>query len=549
MAIESLITDHLALWTAAVRPKSSAGRGSNSKLELTGIKKLRELILELAVRGKLVPQDPSDEPASMLLERIACEKARLVKEKKIKKPKALPEIDGEDKPFELPEGWEWACIGYVGNIFNGNSVNAKVKEEKYTCITEGYPFIATKDVGYGFDKLDYENGVTIPFDEANFKVAHKNAVLICAEGGSAGKKCGITDKDICFGNKLFAIELFSNFEPKLLLATYLTPTFFSNFSAAMTGIIGGISVNKFSELLIPIPPLAEQHRIVAKVDELMALCDQLELRSESQLAAHQTLVETLLTTLTDSADADELSQNWARLSSYFDTLFTTESSIDALKQTILQLAVTGTLVSWGNNVREEKLKNCISFGPRNGFSPKETTEDTGVYVLKLGATSYGSLNLTEIKNIDVAIEKESHLFIRKDDILIQRGNSANYVGSSCLVEGDVDGIIYPDLMMKIMVNHKVSAKYLSLWLSSPRSRRFMWDRMTGTSGTMPKISKKVVEEIPVMVPVMACQNDIVAKVDELMTLCEQLKASLQINQQTQLALAESLVEGALEDSI
>lgn len=549
MAIEILITDHLALWTTAVRPKSSAGRGSNSKLELTGIKKLRELILELAVRGKLVPQDPCDEPASMLLERIACEKARLVKEKKIKKSKVLPEIGGKDKPFVLPEGWEWACIGYIGNIFNGNSVNAKVKEEKYTGIIEGYPFIATKDVGYGFDKLDYKNGVTIPFDEANFKVAHKNAVLICAEGGSAGKKCGITDQDICFGNKLFAIELFSNFEPKLLLATYLTPTFFSKFSAAMTGIIGGISVNKFSELLIPIPPLAEQHRIVAKVDELMALCDQLELRSESQLAAHQTLVETLLTTLTDSADVDELSKNWARLSSYFDTLFTTEASIDALKQTILQLAVTGTLVSWGNNVREEKIKNCISFGPRNGFSPKETTEDTGFYVLKLGATSYGSLNLTEIKNIDVAIEKESYLFIRKDDILIQRGNSANYVGSSCIVEGDVDGIIYPDLMMKIMVNNKVSAKYLSLWLSSPSSRHFMWDRMTGTSGTMPKISKKVVEEIPVMVPVMACQNDIVAKVDELMTLCEQLKASLHINQQTQLALAESLAEGALEDSI
>ncbi|WP_270694407.1 hypothetical protein [Aeromonas sp. QDB09] len=86
MAIENLITDHLDLWTAAVRPKSSAGRGSNSKLELTGIKKLRELILGLAVRGKLVPQDPSDEPASVLLERIAVEKARLVKEGKIKKP-------------------------------------------------------------------------------------------------------------------------------------------------------------------------------------------------------------------------------------------------------------------------------------------------------------------------------------------------------------------------------------------------------------------------------------------------------------------------------
>lgn len=545
MSVEKLITEHIDIWTAAVRPKSSAGRGSNSKLELTGIKKLRELILELAVRGKLVPQDPSDEPASVLLERIAAERVRLVKEGKIKKPKALLEIGEEEKPFELPEGWEWSRIGYIGNIFNGNSVNAKVKEEKYTNVTDGYPFIATKDVGYGFEELAYDNGVIIPFDETNFKIAHKNAVLICAEGGSAGKKCGITDQDICFGNKLFAIELFSNLEPRLILATYLTPTFYSNFSASMTGIIGGISANNFSELLMPIPPLEEQHRIAIKVDELMVLCDQLEQRSESQLAAHQTLVETLLSTLCDSCNADELAQNWARLSTHFDTLFTTEASIDILKQTILQLAVTGTLVSWGNNVREEKLKNCISFGPRNGFSPKETTEDTGFYVLKLGATSYGSLNLTEIKNIDVAIEKESHLFIRKDDILIQRGNSANYVGSSCLVECDADGIIYPDLMMKIMVNHKVSAKYMSLWLSSPKARRFMWDRMTGTSGTMPKISKKVVEDIPVMVPVMECQNDIVAKVDELMTLCDQLKSRLQTSQQTQIALAESLVEGAL----
>ncbi len=101
---------------------------------------------------------------------------------------------------------------------------------------------------------------------------------------------------------------------------------------------------KMEQLVIPIPPISEQHRIVAKVDELMALCDQLEQHSESQLAAHQTLVETLLTTLTDSADADELSQNWARLSTHFDTLFTTEASIDALKQTILQLAVMGKLV-------------------------------------------------------------------------------------------------------------------------------------------------------------------------------------------------------------
>ncbi|WP_270809084.1 hypothetical protein [Aeromonas sp. QDB08] len=123
MAIENLITDHLDLWTAAVRPKSSAGRGSNSKLELTGIKKLRELILELAVRGKLVPQDPSDEPASVLLERITAEKAQLVKEGKIKKPKALPEIGKEDKPFELPAGWEWSMLAEIAAINPRNEID------------------------------------------------------------------------------------------------------------------------------------------------------------------------------------------------------------------------------------------------------------------------------------------------------------------------------------------------------------------------------------------------------------------------------------------
>ena len=119
--IEQLITDHLDLWSSAVRHKSSAGRGSNSKLELTGIKKLRELILELAVRGKLVPQDPNDEPASVLLERIAAEKARLVKEGKIKKSKPLPEITDDEKPFELPIGWEFVYLGDICDIERGGS--------------------------------------------------------------------------------------------------------------------------------------------------------------------------------------------------------------------------------------------------------------------------------------------------------------------------------------------------------------------------------------------------------------------------------------------
>lgn len=111
MSAEKLITDHIDIWTSAVQAKSSSGRGSSKKRELYGIKKLRELILELAVRGKLVPQDPNDEPASVLLERIAAEKAQLVKDKIIRKPKKLDVLTDNELFFAAPSGWSFARLG------------------------------------------------------------------------------------------------------------------------------------------------------------------------------------------------------------------------------------------------------------------------------------------------------------------------------------------------------------------------------------------------------------------------------------------------------
>ena len=102
MSVESIITENLDIWTSATKTKSASGRGSSSKLELYGIKKLRELILELAIRGKLVQQNLNDEPASKLIERISERKQQLVKEKKIKKPKSIPELDYGDVPFNIP---------------------------------------------------------------------------------------------------------------------------------------------------------------------------------------------------------------------------------------------------------------------------------------------------------------------------------------------------------------------------------------------------------------------------------------------------------------
>jgi type I restriction enzyme S subunit len=544
-AVEQLVMNHLDLWTSVIRRKSSAGRGSSKKFELYGIRKLRELILELAVRGLLVPQDPSDEPASELLRKIAKEKSRLVKEGRIKKGRTLPPISDEEKPFELPMGWEWSRLGTIGNIFNGNSVNATVKENKYTNVN-GLPFIATKDVGYGFETLDYHNGVCIPAEESGFKVAKKNAVLICAEGGSAGKKCGITDRDICFGNKLFANEPLGDINSKFILSAYLTPTFFTQFSSAMTGIIGGISSAKFAELVVPIAPALEQNRIAAKVDEMIALCDQLELKIDSSLSAHQTLVKMLMNTLSSALDHAHFSKIWQHITTNFDTLFTTEDSIIQLQETILFMAVNGLIVELPENSKKGPLKNFLSFGPKNGFSPNESQIETGQKVLKLGATSYGVLDLSQTKFFEDEISKESHLWLKAGDILLQRGNSHAFVGSSILIETSIDNVIYPDLMMKLRVAAGVSPEYVSIWLCSPQARKHMWERMTGTSGTMPKISKNIVETIPIVVPPIDVQEQTVSEVKKLMTLCEQLKACLSDAQTTQLHLADAITEQALK---
>ena len=238
---------------------------------------LRQTILHLAVSGQLVPQDPSEGSGEELYRQIQAEKAELVKQGKIKKQKPLSEISDDEAPFAIPGSWTWARLGDLSDIFNGNSINASEKKLKYEKITDGYPYIATKDVGYGFESIDYENGVKVPFDEGKFKIISSGTALICSEGGSAGKKCGIVERDVAFGNKMYAFKAFGGLIlPEFVLYNYLSKQFYEQFTDKMTGIIGGISTASFKQLLMPLPPLAEQKRIVAKTTQLLNLVSELE---------------------------------------------------------------------------------------------------------------------------------------------------------------------------------------------------------------------------------------------------------------------------------
>ncbi|HFG1599390.1 TPA: restriction endonuclease subunit S [Vibrio cholerae] len=334
MAIENLITEHIDIWTSAVKTRSTSGRGSSKKLELYGVKKLRELILELAVRGKLVPQDSNDEPASVLLEKIAQEQTQLIKDQKIKKLKKLPNISKDELLFDLPNGWQWCRIGNLFNTIQSGGTPSK-REPSYW---EGnIPWASVKDLGKSLVLTDTQDHISEEGLIAGSKLANKGDILICTRMGLG--KIAIVSTPMAFNQDLKAVSLTKYVHTDFFLNSYRT------IKIKGTGTtVAGISQDQLLNYVFSLPPLQEQHRIVAKVDELMALCDQLEQQTEDSIEAHQVLVTTLLDTLTNSADADELMQNWARISEHFDTLFTTEESIDQLKQTILQLAVMGKLV-------------------------------------------------------------------------------------------------------------------------------------------------------------------------------------------------------------
>ncbi|WP_421153816.1 restriction endonuclease subunit S [Aeromonas dhakensis] len=597
MAIENMITDHLDLWTAAVRPKSSAGRGSNSKLELTGIKKLRELILELAVRGKLVPQDPSDEPASVLLERIAAEKARLVKEKKIKKEKPLPAISEDEKPFELPKGWEWCRFEDIVDIQSGITKGRKLTNRVLTTV----PYLSVANVQRGYVDVTGIKSVELPVDEVE-KYQVLTGDLLITEGGDwdkVGRTAIWADEMpyVAHQNHVFKARTFLQERDESWLEMFLNgPSARDYFagSSKQTTNLASINKTQLRGCLIAIPPKNEKSYIVAKVDELMTLCDQLEQYSESQLAAHQTLVETLLVTLTDSCDADELAQNWARLSTHFDILFTTEASIDALKQSILQLAVMGKLVPQDPSdepasalleriaaekarlVKEKKIKKekplpAISENEKPfelpqgwewchlkdiitimdaGWSPAcppESSPDIDTWgVLKTTAVQTLEYREYENKVLDKTKTPRPEYEVMVGDILITRAGPKNRVGISCLVEKTRPKLMISDKIIRFhLVEVGLSERFISLCLNAGATAVYIDDSKSGMAESQMNISQDKLKLAPIPLGPIKEQNHIMDRVDQLMTLCDQLKVCLQTSQQTQLALAESLVEGAL----
>ncbi|WJV63311.1 restriction endonuclease subunit S [Pectobacteriaceae bacterium C52] len=589
MAVEQLITQHIDTWTSALRTRSTAGRGSNGKIDLYGIKKLRELILELAVRGKLVPQDPNDEPASELLKRIAAEKAELVKQDKIKKQKPLPGISEDEKPFELPEGWEWTSLAEISEINPKIEVTDDDQEVSFVPM----PFVSTRFDGMHEQEIkkwvEVKKGYT---HFANNDIALAK-ITPCFENSKAAIFSGLKN-GVGVGTTELHVARPCSCELNLqyILLNIKSPNFLRVGESRMTGSAGQKRVPKafFETYPLPFPPIAEQVRIVETFSQLMTICDQLEQQSLTSLDAHSQLVETLLATLTASQNAEELAENWARISQYFDTLFTTEASIDALKQTILQLAVMGKLVPQDPNdepasellkrieqekaqlVKEGKIKKQKLLPPvsdeekpfelprgwgwttiqslqpdfQNGLSSRGGSAGNECIVIRLADIKNWAVSFADTRKLTVTDSEAKKYRLNSNDILIVRVNgSADIVGGFVLYNGD-QSACYCDHFIRLRLPYKgiIEERYLTLVASSPLVRSKINDLFITTAGQK-TVNQTHINSLLFPLPPYKEQNCILNRVDELFAICDTLKARLQSALQTQLHLADALTDAAL----
>ena len=576
MSAETLITDNLDLWTGAITKRITSGRGSNKKIELTGIHKLRHLILELACHGKIVPQLVSETPACEVLEDLQLRRKELIRKKKIKNSKPLPNVSADEKPSKLPSNWVWTRLGSIAEINPRNSAEDATKASFVPM-----PLITTSYHGdhghetkpWGKIKKGYTHFADGDVALAKITPCFENSKAAVFRGLINGLGAGTTELHV-------ARPLSNAVNPYYLILFLKSPRFLIEGEKVMTGSAGQKRVPKdyFSSTPLPLPPTEEQHRIVQKVDELMALCDRLEQQTSDQIDAHDTLVDTLLGTLTQSQNATELAENWTRLAAHFDTLFATEQSIDKLKQTILQLAVMGRLVE--QNARDEPAKELLqriaeararlvaegTIKKQKRLAEIDDTEKlfhvpNGWHWVRFGdiCAIKGELvrpeKFPELRQIAPdCIEKGTGLITENRSVResgVKGPNSRFFAGQivyskirpslSKAVLVDFDGLCSADMYP---IDAFIDSKFL---LKEILSEVFLQQvRVAENRIKMPKLNQESLKNFVLPIPPLPEQQRIVQKIDELMALCDQLKKRLNQASETRCQLAETIVENALQ---
>ncbi len=583
--ITRLMLEHMDVWTAAeTEKKSGRGRAAAGSGGVYGVKKLRELILELAVRGKLVEQDPSDEPASELLKRIAAEKARLVANRTIRKGQVLPLIVENGQPYPLPVGWAWAHLGTIGD-WGAGATPARNKAEYYGGTI---PWFKSGELTADFIETAEESITEKALAECSLRLNHPGDVLLAMYGATIGKTAilqttATTNQAVCACTPFAGV--FNQY--LLILLKAMKASFISQGAG---GAQPNISREKIIVTVAGFPPNKEQHRIVAKVAELMALCAQLETHQSNTTQAHEQLVSELLNTLTLSQNAQDFSSNWQRIAAHFDDLFTTEASIDLLKQTVLQLAVMGKLVEQDPSdepasVLLDRMRRNKTKQPVTGREKKEkvalpiTTDEKpfalpecwvwtrlggaldivgGVTLgrklvdadmitlpyLRVANVQRGGLLLDDVKTVEIRQSELVRYQLLQGDLLVTEGGDWDKVGRTAIWNCEIEVCLHQNHIFRMRPHTiELSSLWIEMYMNSAAKAYFQAAAKQTTN--LASINMTQLKSCLLAIPPSAEQNRIITKVNELMAICDNLKARIQSATQLQQTVADALVEQSL----
>lgn len=547
------------------------------------IPRLRRFILDLAVRGKLVEQNPNDEPASELLKRIAAEVTRLKKTGEFREPKSFVPTRRSGLPFRVPSRWEWVRLIEVAKVGYGFAFPAN----QFNSAKRGIPLIRIRDISSKDTQAYFEGS----YDAAYLVKA--GDYLVGMDGNFNLRRW--TGRDGLLNQRVMRLNGWRcDVVPGFIK---LPLQFILDHLHGGTSLttVKHLSARQVNGIEIPLPPLAEQHRIVAKVDELMALCDQLGTAQKERETTRNRLAAASLARLNAPDPDPTVFQNHAAFAlNNLASLTTRPDQIKALRQTILDLAVRGKLVPQdpndepaaelvkqahdsmsllvesGEAVRMKTMNPLIKTDelfpvPQSwqwvrlgelsklitkGSSPKwqgieYVGKESGIlFITSENVGNYRLVKMDKPKYVEDRFNQiESRSILQKGDILLNLVGAS--IGRSALFDlacaANINQAVA--LIRPIRENVRIVSSYLLHYLNSP----VCINEMLGSRviNAQPNISLTDTRNFLVPLPPLAEQRRIVTKVDELMALCDRLEASLVASDETQGRLVGAMLRETL----
>lgn len=550
------------------------------------IPRLRRFILDLAVRGQLVEQDANDEPASELLKRIQVEKARLVESGEIRKETALPPVQPDGMRLGVPSGWAWMR---VRQATSGRGQIIPDRDFTYIDVTA----------------IDKEAGRVADAKVISASDAPSRARKVVRKGDVIYScvrpyllNVAVIDSDIApapIASTAFAVlNGFGLIVPKYLWVVLRSSFMIECVEAKMRGqSYPAINDEDFALLPLPLSPLPEQHRIVAKVEELMALCDRLEAAQAERERRRNRLASASLQRLTAPADTSALREHASFHLRHLARLTTHPDQISALRETILNLAVRGQLLPQNPNdepasLLHDRLKsarakmqeaersrsrrdilpsaarffadvfppcwvvtnfdnvNTIVSGVAKG--KKLSGFKTASYpYLRVANVQRGYLDLDIVKELEIRPSELERYRLRRGDVLMTEGGDWDKLGRAAIWNDEIHNCIHQNHIYRIRSADagELLPAWIALFANSSLGRSYFEEASKQTTN-LASINMTQLRSCPLPLPATSEQERIVAKVDELMALCDRLEAQLKRAQTESRRLLEAVFDHALE---